>query len=158
MPRLVIVGMNNPVSSAPEHALYPLPRHHAGGRLWQMLCDECGATMRQYVDAFERLNLVTGPAFASMIAVARAGELRPTLAGRSVVLLGQEVRKSFGHLRRELVGDAYFEDCPDGQVITFYQVPHPSGRNLWYNDESNRRAVGRLLSELYRSAVKGEHP
>lgn len=150
MPRPVIVGMNNPVSAAPEHALYPLPRHHAGGRLWRMLFDETGATMRQYVDAFERVNLVTGPAFATRAAQARAAELLPSLAGRSIVLLGQEVRKSFGHQRSALL-EPYCVG-PPGSEVTFYQLPHPSGRNLWYNDDTNRRAAGRLLAMLYRAS------
>ena len=146
IPRPVIIGMNNPVSSDPAHALYPLPRHHAGGRLWQMLHEQSGATMRQYVDGFDRRNLVIGP-WDRSIARIRAHGMLPGLCGRDVVLLGQQVWEAF-QMPPEVIYCNRFELALAG--VTFYRVPHPSGRNLWYNDETNRRAVGRLLADLYR--------
>ena len=36
--------------------------------------------------------------------------------------------------------------------VTVRLLPHPSGRNLWYNDPTNRLLAGMLLSELYDGA------
>lgn len=144
MSKPVIIGMNNPVSSAPGHELYPYPPGCTGHRLWQMLCERVPVTRRQYLDAFERRNLVAGRSYDAALARRSAEVMYAEFwgSGRTVVLLGEDVRRAFGHpkllLHPQLIGGA-----------TWRQVPHPSGRNLWYNDKDNARLVGVLLEELY---------
>jgi hypothetical protein len=136
--------MNNPRSLAPEHALYPWPPGCAGHRLFEMLrAVEPSATMTRYRDRFDRVNLVSGP-WNAAYARERADQLRPTLTGRSVVLLGREVTRAFG-IRGEI-------DCLPWRYhgIIFYLLPHPSGRNLKYNDPDCRLQVGRVLAKLYQ--------
>lgn len=151
--RPIIVGMNNPRSLAPEHVLYPWPPGCAGHRLWQMFYDACGATMSQYRDAFERRNLMVGPWLAQVARVA-ASSMLPGLAGRDVVLLGEEVRRAFGVVPRlpwprDLQSSWDWSPAP-GEVepTRFYVLPHPSGRNLLYNDPAVRREVGTVLAHL----------
>lgn len=144
----VLIGMNNPYGADPHYALYPQPDGCAGHRLWKMLHEECGASMVQYRDSFDRMNLVTGPWDAKR-AKLRAVELRVELATRTVVLLGGQVRDAFGHKSMDGV---YREFGLLASDIDFYQVPHPSGRNLWYNDEANRKRVGQLFASLYRQS------
>jgi len=158
MGRPIIVGMNNPLSMRPEHALYPAPRGCAGHRLWSVLHDACGASRSDYLRAFERVNLVTGE-WSSPAAQMAASAMLPRLASRRVALLGTEVWRAF-----ELDAGAEVLSCSSIDVVLsivprhvemvrFYRVPHPSGRNRWFNDPINRAAVGRLLGDLYKGAA-----
>lgn len=134
--------MNNPLSDDPRHALYPWPAGSAGARLYEMLREvDPSVTRARYLYAFERINLVVG---SWDIRVARevAEELRPRLANRRVALLGREVARAFG-LRGDLCDEWKGEDG-----IDFYLLPHPSGRNLVYNDPDKRLWAGRVLSML----------
>jgi len=145
--RPVIIGMNNPISLDSHYALYPHPPGCAGHRLWKMLEVETGATMLQYLRAFDRRNLLptrewTGPRDAR----AAAEAMVPTLVDRHVLLLGAEVRRAFD-LADLLPGTSVDLITDDGR--RFYYLPHPSGRNLWYNDEANRQLAARVLAGLY---------
>ena len=143
--RPILVGMNNPLSLAPGHELFPYPPGCTGHRLYEMLRERLPEVRRgQYLDAFERRNLVVGRKFDHEIARANADLTYAELwgSGRAVVLLGEEVRRAFGHPRLLV----------EPQVIggvTWRQIPHPSGLNRWYNAPDNRKVVGLLLEELY---------
>lgn len=149
--RPLLVGMNNPISLLPEHALYPAPDGCAGARLWRLLESETGAGMRDYLRAFERVNLVTGPWDAG-VARCAADDLQDSgrLRGRRVVLLGREVARAFafGSLKYPVP----WLNPLVGEGTIFYPLPHPSGRNTWYNSEDNRRAAAQLLAYLYRES------
>jgi hypothetical protein len=123
--------------------------------------------MRQYLETFERRNLVRAVEYDRVVARARAHEVVTELrgSGRTVVLLGNSVREAFhyalGNTPTQRVGTAeWFGETQGGlppllvhpqEVVgcTWRQVPHPSGRNLWYNDPENRKVVELLLEELY---------
>jgi hypothetical protein len=142
--RPVLIGMNNPISLAPEHALYPWPLGCAGHRLYAMLLEVRPATtMSAYARAFDRRNLVRGPWDLEAARVA-AVVLRGALFGRRVVLLGREVARAFGIGHPVACGKVTDPD----HIITFYFLPHPSGRNPHYNKPENRLAAGRLLCQL----------
>jgi hypothetical protein len=154
----IIVGMNNPISTRPGHELYPAPEGCTGHRLWRMLNSRTGASRLQYLDTFERRNLVRAVAWDRLAARARAYEMMQELrgTGRTVVLLGQSVREAFDFALR---GDGELEfqyglppllvHPQEAGGCTWRQVPHPSGRNLWYNAEENRKVVELLMEELY---------
>lgn len=138
--------MNNPLSVDPKHALYPWPPNCAGHRLFEMLkAVEPSATMRGYVDRFERVNLVMGQWDFRRARVA-ADVMRATdvLVDRDVVLLGREVARAFG------VVDEIDWRCRHAHDARVYLLPHPSGRNLRYNDPDCRLGAGRVLAKLYR--------
>jgi hypothetical protein len=117
-----------------------------------MLCEVLpGVRMHDYVHRFERINLVSGPWDAGA-ARTRAEELRPSLAGRRVVLLGREVARAFG-IQSSVFSEECDVDALDGP--TFYLLPHPSGRNLLYNDPGRRLAAGELLARLYAEEPVG---
>lgn len=156
MARPLLVGMNNSLSVEPEHALYPLPDGCTGNRLWKMLHNETGATMQQYLAAFERTNLVVGP-WDKSAGRESAASMLPGLSGRTVVLLGKAVLASFAGVPKVLsVGDRWdlaARGKPgEFEPAMFYALPHPSGRNPWYNDRENRKRAARLLAELYYAA------
>jgi hypothetical protein len=165
--RPVLVGMNNPISMRLEHALYPWPKSCTGYRLWQMLNESSGVSKREYLEAFERVNLVTG-SWNVESARQEARKFMSLYVGRTLVLLGGEVRRAFKHPKRDSYRSGYrivdagavleiaFIDSSivvEDSTIRFYQLPHPSGRNPWYNDSDNRRVAGELLSELYLEYV-----
>lgn len=160
----ILVGMNNPISTRPGHELYPAPEGCTGHRLWQMLHARTGASRVQYLDSFERRNLVRGREWDRVAARARAYEVVQELrdSGRTVVLLGQSVREAFDYVLKNNGLDTWAIPCGDPAGIppvlvhprvragvTWRQIPHPSGRNLWYNEEENRKIVELLMEELY---------
>lgn len=141
--------MNNPHSSNPNHALYPHPPRVAGWRLWQMLEARRPVGRAAYLRAFDRRNLVMGRLWSVELARVSAAEMRPGLAGRTVLLLGVEVRRAFG------IPPLLLHPQEVGGVI-WRQLPHPSGLCRWYNDPDNRGVAGMLLEELYDSACSGD--
>ena len=149
--RSVIVGMNNPISMRPEHALYPHPAGCAGWRLWKMLNEESGASKHEYLDAFERVNVLTGK-WIKAEAHRSAVELQRAYTGRTILLLGRDVQQAFDAPKDLSPLDCYRHHASlvPRFTTTFYLVPHPSGRNTWYNAEGNRRMVAALLGRLYR--------
>lgn len=147
--RPVLVGMNNPVSSEPEHALYPYPPGCTGHRLLEMLQSRVpNATRGEYLRRFDRRNVVSLKVFDRKMAAdgARKLDFEFFASGRTVVLLGADTVAAFA-IPRLLIHP---------QIIggtTYRQIPHPSGRNLWYNDEQNKLLVSMLLEDLYNAAA-----
>jgi hypothetical protein len=137
--------MNNPLSSEPAHALFPHPPGCTGFRLYEMLKSRVpDVTKRQYLDAFDRRNVVEHAVFNREDARQGASKLYVEFfgTGRTVVLLGADTANAFG-LPRLLLHPQ------ENGGVTWRQIPHPSGRNLWYNDEQNRTLVSMLLEDLY---------
>lgn len=145
----LLIGMNNPVSSRPGFELYPLPTGCTGHRIYEMLREILPDIRRdQYLTTFERRNLVVGPVFDKATARNAAADITKELWGsrRTVVLFGRDVQLAFGIppllVTPQLIGGT-----------NWIQVPHPSGRNLWFNDTRNRRRVGRVLAALYEEST-----
>lgn len=147
--RPLILGMNNPISSAPEHALFPAPEGCTWHRLWVMLHDRTQASRGAYLQAFERRNLVLGRRWSPVMAREAAGPLIEELrgSGRTVVVLGAEVRDAL-RLPRLLIKPQELHG------VVWRQLPHPSGRNLWFNNPENRELACLLLEELYRASCQ----
>lgn len=154
--RPVLIGMNNPISSDPEHALYPWPEGCTGHRIYRMICDASAArgapepTDEQYLSAFDRRNLIGGRSWptgagSAKIKQAAAGVIAQSLMGgeRRVVLLGAEVRRAFGLVSEPL-------GCERTRAgFWIYALPHPSGLCRWYNELGNRARAAELLRSLY---------
>ena len=142
--RPIIVGMNNPHSDDPRADLMPHPAGSAGHRLWRMLCDERPTTRAEYCRRFRRINLLRSRRWN--LAEARLN-LKVVMSaipeGSEVILLGKDVQRVF-RVRTEPMAKT------KSRGVLFHSVPHPSGRNLFYNIEKNKRTVGRLMSRLAR--------
>lgn len=142
--RPILLGMNNPLSEKPEHALFPHPPGCTGWRIWQMLRDFAGeeVTRAQYLAAFDRRNLVDGKTWDRGRALAGVDKFVVDVRERVVVVFGEAPRVALRLpkllMHPQLIGD-----------VTWRQLPHPSGRCRWYNDPNNRAAAGTLLAELY---------
>jgi hypothetical protein len=98
---------------------------------------------RQYLDGFERVNLVCGRAWDRALAERNASALPSLYAGRIIVVFGEECRRAIG-LEKLLVHPI------EQHGVTWRQLPHPSGRCTWYNDAEARDLAASLLIELYR--------
>lgn len=150
--RPMLIGMNNPLSSMVGHELFPAPEGCTGHRLWVMLNEASGGRIlrKQYLDRFERRNLVTGQTWSKTLGRQRASEITSEVfgTGRKIALFGKEVHRAFG-FKIEGVDLTQI----DAMGCTWWCVPHPSGRNLWYNVPENRAEVGRLMLELYNEKV-----
>lgn len=149
--RPVILGMNNPRSDDPDHALWPHPNGCTGYRLWQMLNQaDPSVTKERYLLAFDRRNLLGTRKWDAAKARMEAGRLLMGVdfMAREVLVLGDEVRRAF-ELPKKPLG------CVDMYNATWWQIPHPSGLNRFYNSESNRAAVATVLKGLYDRSTYG---
>lgn len=141
---LLVVGMNNPLSARPEHALYPDPVGCTGWRLWQLLQARTGATQDDYVRRVQRVNLVTGRWDPWEAKMEWARRRQQWLNGHStVLLLGAAVRRATGLLYLPELGIRVLET---GRIAC---LPHPSGLNRWYNSPVHRACAELLMEELY---------
>lgn len=57
MSTILLVGEVNPLSTKPEHALYPWPPNCTGERLQRLVL---GVSRRDYLAGFDRVDLCTG--------------------------------------------------------------------------------------------------
>lgn len=135
--------MNNPLNSDPRYALFPAPTGSTGYRIWEMLHSKDPSIFRKdYIDGFERVNLVDDRVWNSFVAESNASRLPSRYAGRTIVVFGEECRRAIG-LPKMLIHPV------EQHGVTWRQLPHPSGRNLWFNDPECYDLAASLLHELY---------
>ncbi len=95
----------------------------------------------------QRVNLLADPVLPPDYrgaAARRAAYLSAFIQHQTVVLLGRDVADAFRHTTPML---RWAEDRP------WIAVPHPSGRNLFYNNVVHRMAVGLLLGDLMQECM-----
>lgn len=160
-PRVWLIGEQNPYGDRHGHkqrfALYPLPAHASGGRLARIL----GLTVDEYLDAFERRNLLGPGRWDVKKARAAAVEIRGQVRdGEVLVLCGARAAAAFQypsdplrtfaseHRVDRLLGEARYE------VLV---IPHPSGLSRAWNDPTMaprvREAVTRLRGRVAAHSV-----
>lgn len=140
--------MNNPISRNPHHALFPRPEGCSGNRLWKMLNETCGARMSDYVEVFDRRNLLATATWDQAQARDAASDFLNKLPdGAQVLVLGEKPREALG--LEKLLLHPQVVQLGMARRVTFRQLPHPSGRSHWYNEPDHRLIAGLLLEELY---------
>lgn len=149
MLKTVLLGENNPQSADPARALWPAPAGAAGYNLFKLLRARVPeATEQDYLRAFDRRNLLDSVEWDKKKGAIAGPVVWDELTNRRVVLLGMTVlRCVFGE--EGAVGIQPIEWRTDLEGRTWCFLPHPSGRNLWYNDDANRAAAELLMEELY---------
>lgn len=145
--RPILLGMNNPQGNPP---LWPAPVGSSGWRLWRMMDNIRPITQEQYIEAFDRRNILSTLVWDPAAASAAVDLLLPELLGRRVVMLGREV----SHLCRRGT-PAWLHPYVDIENTTWYNIPHPSGRVREYNDPEMVLRVGQLLLEISGYAEAG---
>jgi len=139
------------IGQAPGH---PGPVRPLEGRNGKRLASLLGVSVEEYLSGTDRVNLLNeypgragnGDAFPLDAARAAAREMLPRLKGRVVILLGRGVARAFG-VR------ANFLEIEHRDGVTFATIPHPSGRNRWWNDPANVERAARFLRENVRSSI-----
>lgn len=135
MSKPLLVGESNPYGSPPEYDLWPLPEGASGHRLRVIL----GLTEEQYLEKFDRLNLVRGEwnAFAAQVAAAQ-------IRHEKIIVLGVKVARAFELSHRMLyLGSVQYSA---GRRLFF--CPHPSGLNRVWNTPSMTQLVRERLREF----------
>jgi hypothetical protein len=122
LPRPLLVGESNPYGGDPRFALWPDPPRCAGWRLCHLVMR---LTERQYLLAYDRVNLCAGP---WRIAEARstathlcAGDAQPPV----IVLCGSKVCGAF---------DVTFDPFTFNLATRVVILPHPSGLSRAWNE------------------------
>ena len=149
---LLFVGLDNPQSHDPRYALFPRPSGCAGHRLFEMMMEVDKHFDRAQYVAIPKTNLFPigmCPTAQKKDWLEMAGSLvKAQLAGqaKNVVLFGNDVRDAIFH--SDITQPKAMEWIQFGTDNTRYAwVPHPSGRNHYYNDTRRRRKVARFLQE-----------
>lgn len=130
--RTVLLGMNAPTGTEPLGLFSP---NGAGRRLLLL----SGMTEADYEETFERRNVLDARGWLMRRARRAAGRVRSELAGRTVVVLGLQAWAALGLPRTPPYRLREENDT------RWFLIPHPSGRNLYYNDPGNRRRARRFL-------------
>lgn len=135
MNKPIIVGESNPYGSDPDFALYPSPPGCSGHRL---CCLILGMNHDDYLDAFDRVNLVVGK-WSMKVAKEKACELRRG-EGRRFILCGRKVCDAFN---TRFVPFMAFSQGGD----RFAVLPHPSGLcRLWGDPKAFAKARSAVLA------------
>ena len=151
--RIVLVGIApGPSHRGPHVALHPGKPGSAGARLASIM----GLTPEEYLRKFDRTNVLCEPVGKwgivgeSRVARNAATCMLPLLAGRDVVFLGADVARAFG--RKDLTFHSWEATAYEGLEKAVYAalVPHPSGRNRWYNDPANFAEAREFWKETLR--------
>jgi len=147
----LIVGLHNPLSNHPRDALLPFPPGSTGWRLLMMIREVEPETSRLLlIDGVDRRNLWRGNALPSGKGSAAAYRAEGRLIfegcfGRSdVLLLGARVWDSV----TDRLAPGWFESKEVIPGTRFWNIPHPSARNVIYNNRATRQKLGRLLLEV----------
>lgn len=146
--RVVLIGQA-PRDNYPDYPLFPWPRGCTGHRLSQL----AGVSPFRYLRKFIRLNVFykapgKSGAFPMTLAREYAAEIAPYLTHRTVVFVSLSVADAFGWRNAPLMKWTPV-DLGHGTVWCAV-VPHPSGRNRWYNSARNKAQA----EEFMRSAAE----
>lgn len=134
------------------------PREPLSGRSGARLAALCGITLTEFLDRFERRNLlgefpgrreaVEGDYYVGVAEARRIADgLRPALRGRSAVVLGAVNAAAF-----RITAPAFRFQELDGLRLAW--SPHPSGVSRWWNDRANEERARRF----WRSLVEAPCP
>lgn len=132
--RIALVGEAPGPNTNPDMPLYPAPERSAAGRLMTMLA----WTRAEYLRTFARANMLReypGASFPLGRARPLAEGVAQSLAPRPLLLMGRGVAMAFSFPHERVLE---WEDYRLGDTyIRAAVVPHPSGRNRWYNNPHN---------------------
>lgn len=151
--RVLLIGQAPGPNTDPTLPLYPTSRASTGGRLLELM----GIDREEYVHHFDRVNLLNkfpgrnkrDDKFPMAHAKIAASAVKPLLHGRSVVMIGRNVAEAF---QLEVDFHEWMElPLNEGGLCQVAVVPHPSGRNHWYNVEANRKVARKFWRGLIKS-------
>jgi len=132
----------------------PTPRYPRpwSGRLRTNLCGIFDVTDKDLNFRVRLVNLFTAPGKSWSAPEWRQAARRVSRVGHpNIVLLGRKVAQAFGLPAGwpELIPYPRLEGSRERH---YYVLPHPSGKNLWWNSEENTRAGTELCRRLLAAA------
>lgn len=129
--RPIVLGIDNPY---PGEALAPDVPGSAGWNLWKL----SDVPREEYMEKLDRRNLMVKWVDTECRAAGQA--FRESMApGAKVIVLGRVVKTALA-----LPNPVIVHPCMvDG--VEYRVIPHPSGRNLFYNHPANRMMIRMLL-------------
>lgn len=148
MPLVMIIGANNPHTPDPRYALSTTPSTGTGYKLWQLLRKRQRVSAREYELGFDRRNLCK-QIWDDKKAQEAAAFIREHAAGRSILLLGIPVKSLMAVPGLPLIHPV------EAYGATWRFLPHPSGKNRWYNSPVNRLLASVLLEQLFLEGRDG---
>lgn len=101
---------------------------------------------RDVFDLFDRTNVLDRKIWSRQEAKRRADDVMSMMSGRDVMVFGNETWLVLS-LPRCLWLD-HVATVSGIRSTTWYRVPHPSGRNRWYNEPSRRVMVRELFERV----------
>jgi uracil-DNA glycosylase len=118
------------------------------GAVGARLAEAANISWGRYLVETERRNIFNSPVepWPFREALIHAQSIWPSLIGRRTILLGKRVAEAFS-VKLEILRWADVDDR--GTMIAI--VPHPSGRNLWWNDPEHRAAARRFLGATFEA-------
>lgn len=141
MRRVLLVGEQNPYGPDQRYALFPEPPNCAG---WRLCHKVLGIPRRIYMSHYDRVNLCNGP-WRVRDARQAAAAILDKPEWRVLVLLGAKVTAAFGRDFRPFTSLWVQEDYGSDQRKMVI-LPHPSGRNLIWNDPSSYVRAREILA------------
>jgi hypothetical protein len=133
----MLLGMNSP---DPGYEVLD-PTVGSGLRLVELIG-------RDAFDKFDRSNILDRRQWSRVEARARADMVISSMKGHNVVVLGNEAWSTLSlpscRKLEFIVRNSRVDEFGD----KWYKVPHPSGRNLLYNDQKWRDKARNLLREI----------
>lgn len=160
--RPVLIGIAPSGLNESGQPLSCMAKKSTGARLQRLL----GLTRFEYLENFDRVNVcpttTPGGIDPSLYRPHAENLMGSLLRNRRVIMLGPNVASCFGIRRnaysfcetyrgssspmRGLAGWRLGQSLPCAWSV----IPHPSGRNYWYNDEENCLAVKIHIMEALR--------
>jgi uracil-DNA glycosylase len=152
-------GDDRPVFVGQAPSRHGDPTKPLTGRPGRKLAELASMVPMEFYLSTVRVNLLPyyvgtngdGDAFPMPDARGNAERMAPVLDGRTVVLVGRRVAEAFGcRLGWFEWGDDHFAARGGTVRIRYATIPHPSGRNRFWNDQENTQAARRFMTELMK--------
>lgn len=154
-------GDDRPVFIGQAPSRHGDPTKPLTGRPGRKLAELASMVPMEFYVSVVRANLLpyyvgtngNGDAFPMPEARDNALRLAKALDDRTVVFVGRRVAEAFGcRLDWFEWGNDYFS-APDGETvwIRYATMPHPSGRNRFWNDQENTQTARRFMTELMKT-------
>jgi len=141
--KIVLIGEAPSRAASADEALL--------GRVGRKIAQLSGLTLEEYLTTYERLNLLPNPIswyVNPRIALRLEAQIMmESLRGKTCILLGAKVAHAFNFSSQPLVWQRRFS-------LRVAVVPHPSGRNRFYNDKNSAERVRAFLTELCATAAR----
>lgn len=153
-------GDDRPVFIGQAPSKHGDPRYPLTGRPGRRLAELASMVPMEFYLSTVRVNILPeyagengqGDAFPMPEARRRALQLAPKLDKRTVVFVGRRVAEAFGCRQGWFKWDECYVDVAGHVVaIRYAAIPHPSGRNRFWNDPRNVQEARTFMSGLMKA-------